>query len=77
LTGPAWQAARPEICAGLSLDPEPRRALEQLGAQLDSAYRQTAERLPEFVRLSGAGANAEYWDNMRLSPAAVSKRPQL
>ena len=32
LSGPAWTAARPEICAGLSLDPEPQRALEQLGA---------------------------------------------
>jgi hypothetical protein len=29
LQGPAWTAARPEICAGLSLDPAPQRALEQ------------------------------------------------
>jgi hypothetical protein len=41
LSGSAWTAARPEISAGLSLDPEPERALDQLGAQLDSAYRQT------------------------------------
>jgi hypothetical protein len=33
LQGPAWNAARPEICAGLSLDPVPKRALEQLSAQ--------------------------------------------
>ena len=51
LSGPAWTAARPEICAGLNLEPDPRQALERLGAQLDSAYRQTAERLPENVAL--------------------------
>ena len=51
LQGPAWAAARPEICAGLSLDPVPQRALEQLGAQLDSAYRQTAERLDDNLAL--------------------------
>ena len=45
LSGSAWTAARPEICAGLNLDPDPRQALDRLGAQLDSAYRQTAERL--------------------------------
>lgn len=51
LSGTAWIAARPEICAGLNLDPNPRHALERLGGQLDSAYRQTAERLPENVAL--------------------------
>ena len=30
LQGPAWTAARPEICAGLNLDSAPQRALEQL-----------------------------------------------
>ena len=34
LQGPAWNAARPEICAGLSLDPEPQRALEQLSGRV-------------------------------------------
>ncbi len=51
LSGSAWTATRPEICAGLSLAPEPQRALEQLGAQLDGAYWQTAERLEENVAL--------------------------
>lgn len=50
-SGPAWTATRPEICAGLSLDPAPQRALEQLSAQLDSAYRQTAERLDANLAL--------------------------
>lgn len=51
LTGAAWQAARPEICAGLDLASEPERALDQLAAQLDGAYRQTAERLDENLAL--------------------------
>jgi TnpA family transposase len=51
LSGFAWQATRPEICAGLGLASEPQRALEQLGAQLDGAYRQTAERLDENLAL--------------------------
>jgi hypothetical protein len=51
LSGPAWTAARPEICAGLSLEPDSQQALDRLGAQLDGAYRQTAERLPENVAL--------------------------
>jgi TnpA family transposase len=59
LSGPAWTTARPEICTGLNLDPDPQQALERLGGQLDSAYRQTAERLPanvalEIVELAGA-----------------------
>ena len=60
LSGPARAAARPEICTGLSLEPDPQQALERLGAQLESAYRQTAERLPDNVALqiadlAGAG----------------------
>ena len=51
LSGPAWTAARPELCAGLSLEVDPQQALERLGAQLDGAYRQTAERLPANVAL--------------------------
>jgi hypothetical protein len=51
LSGSAWTAARPETCAGLNLDPDPRQAFKRLGVQLESAYRQTAERLPENVAL--------------------------
>jgi hypothetical protein len=51
LDGPAWTAARPEICVGLNLDPAPQRALEKLAAQLDSAYRQTADRLDANLAL--------------------------
>ena len=51
LSGPAWTAARPELCAGLNLEVDSQQALERLGAQLDGAYRQTAERLPANVAL--------------------------
>lgn len=51
LTGSAWTSAKPEICAALNLTPQPERVLEQLGAQLDGAWRQTAERLDDNVAL--------------------------
>ena len=52
LSGPTWTAARPDICTGLNLEPDPRQALKRLGAQLDSAYRQTAERLPQNITVA-------------------------
>ena len=51
VSGSALRAARSEICAGLNLEPDPRQALDRLSGQLDSAYRQTVERLPENVAL--------------------------
>jgi TnpA family transposase len=76
LSGSAWTAARPEICAGLNLDPDPRQALERLGGQLDSAYRQTAERLPENVALQIAEiAGADRPDLAKLE--ALDEHEQL
>ena len=51
LSGPAWEAARPEICASLNHNPDPEHALDLLSAQLDGAYRQTAGRLDANVAL--------------------------
>ena len=51
LSGPAWEAARPEICASLNHHPDPKHALDRLGAELDGAYRQTAGRLDANVAL--------------------------
>lgn len=51
LSGPAWDAARPEIIADLNLSPDAERALERLGGQLDGAYQQTAGRLDANVAL--------------------------
>jgi hypothetical protein len=48
---PGHAPVLPEICIGLNLDPAPQRALEQLGAHLDSAYRQTADRLDANLAL--------------------------
>ena len=51
LSGPAWETARPEICASLNHNPDPQHALDRLSAQLDGAYRQTAGRLDANVAL--------------------------
>lgn len=51
LSGSAWEAARPEICASLNHRPDPEHALDRLGAELDGAYRQTAGRLDANVAL--------------------------
>jgi hypothetical protein len=76
LSGPAWTAARPEICAGLNLAPDPQRALDRLASQLDCAYRQTAERLPENVVLQIAEvAGADRPDLSRLG--ALDESEQL
>jgi hypothetical protein len=76
LSGSAWTASRPEICSGLNLDPDPRQALERLGGQLHSAYRQTAERLPQNVALQIAEiAGADRPDLSRLE--ALDEPEQL
>lgn len=52
LSGTSWTAARTGICAGLDLPTEPTTALQQLGEQLDNAYRETAARLDENAALA-------------------------
>jgi Tn3 transposase DDE domain len=76
LSGSAWTAARVDICAGLNLESDPRQALERIGVQLDSAYRQTAERLPQNVALQIAElAGADRPDLARLE--ALEEPEQL
>jgi TnpA family transposase len=76
LSGSAWTAARVDICAGLNLESNPRQALERIGVQLDSAYRQTAERLPQNVALQIAElAGADRPDMARLE--ALEEPEQL
>ena len=69
---PAWTAARAEICAGLSLYPVPERALKQLGAQPDGAYRQTDERLDDNLALEIAQIDG----NDRPDPAKLEALDQ-
>ncbi len=58
LQGPAWEAARPQVCRLLGRATAPATELAALGAQLDEAYRRTAAHLPEntAVRFAADGA---------------------
>lgn len=47
LQGAAWEAARPNVCRTLNLQPTPASELEALARQLDQAYRRTASSLPK------------------------------
>jgi TnpA family transposase len=58
----------------LNLEPDPQRALERLGGQLDSAYRQTAERLAENVALQIAELAGA--DRPDLSPLEALDEPE-
>lgn len=46
LQGEAWTAVRAQVCRTLNLDVDCNQQLVELAQQLDSAYRQTASRLP-------------------------------
>ena len=46
LRGPAWEAARPDVCRMLDLSPNAEPGLAKLDKQLDEAYRRVAANLP-------------------------------
>ncbi len=47
LDGEAWRTSRAQICQSLGLETEPTKPLAALQQLLDTAYRETAARLPE------------------------------
>jgi len=47
VTGPAWEAARDEVCRSLGHDAAADRELAELTGELDAAYRAVAARLPD------------------------------
>ena len=47
LQGKAWESARSSVCRTLNLNPKPEPELKVLQKQLDQAYSQTAENLPQ------------------------------
>jgi hypothetical protein len=46
LTGKAWESTRASVCRTLELNPKPEPELKTLQQQLDKAYSQTAQNLP-------------------------------
>nr|WP_225983300.1 Tn3 family transposase [Deinococcus wulumuqiensis] len=71
LRGDEWQAVKDDVCRGLGRSHDPEVELTLLGAELDLAYRQVAQRLPEntFVRLERIG------DHDRLSVSPLEAQP--
>lgn len=71
LQGHEWQAVKEDVCRGLGRSHAPEVELTLLGAELDQAYRQVAQRLPEntFVRLERIG------DHDRLSVSPLEAQP--
>ena len=47
LSGEAWEAARPGVLRALELPNSPGEYLQEVGERLDTAYRRTADNLPE------------------------------
>ena len=47
LSGEAWETARPGVLRALELPDSPGEYLQEVGEQLDTAYRRTADNLPE------------------------------
>jgi TnpA family transposase len=47
LTGSAWDGVRDQVCASLGHQADPTAELDALTAELDTAYRAVAQRLPD------------------------------
>lgn len=52
LSGEEWEAARPGVLRALELPADPEEYLGELGESLDTAYRRTAENLPDNADVS-------------------------
>jgi len=66
LSGPAWEASRPQVCRALGHELDPTAELAALGRRLDDAYRRTAANLDgnTAVRIERQGGR----DTLVLSP---------
>lgn len=76
LQGPAWEAARPNICRALGRSPDAEAELNSLGDRLDVAYQTMAANLPtnSAVRIERSGGR----DRLVLTPFdALPEPPSL
>lgn len=73
LTGPAWEAARPQVTQSLALPLDPGAKLTTLAAELDGAYRAVASRLADndAVRIETADGR----DRVVLTPLDRLEEP--
>jgi len=68
LSGEAWEAARPGVLRALELPDSPGEYLQEVGERLDTAYRRTAENLPDKadVTIDPKGKGRDALDISRL-----------
>ena len=55
LSGPAWEAVRPSICRTLDLSTDAAAEIARLTDRLDTAYKNTASKLPELADVTVDG----------------------
>jgi TnpA family transposase len=55
LSGPAWEAARPSICRTLGLSTDAPAEIARLTERVDTAYKNTASKLPELADVTVDG----------------------
>jgi hypothetical protein len=76
LDGKAWEAERPRLCRALEREPTPQAAIGAIAAELDQAYRRTAENMASnpAVRVEQAKGR----DTLVLTPLdALPEPPSL
>ena len=52
LTGEAWETAKPAVLRALELPDSPGEYIQEVGERLDTAYRRTAEDLPDNTNVT-------------------------
>jgi TnpA family transposase len=70
LSGPAWEAARPSICRTLGLSTDAPAEIARLTDRLDTAYKNTASKLPKLTDVTVDGTE------LVLSPLDKLDEPQ-
>lgn len=80
LDEPAWNASRSDVCRSLSLPQAPGPFIEDLGAELDGAYRRTLDSLDREYPIHGLAAGrlpVEQLDALPEPASLIALRAQV